>query len=95
MITTATDTQNVVALDNIAKEVNGWREELRHLVKVFNSYLANKDCVYFYQEKPWVSDLSEVEFSYTEDSDPALVCTATIPYTYFQVEKDGKIIAEV
>lgn len=57
VITTATDTQNVVALDNIAKEVNGWREELRHLVKVFNSYLANKDCVYFYQEKPWVSDL--------------------------------------
>ena len=57
VITTATDTQNVVALDNIAKEVNGWREELRHLVKVFNSYLANKDCVYFYQEKLWVSDL--------------------------------------
>ncbi|WP_368402527.1 cobalt-precorrin 5A hydrolase [Streptococcus parasanguinis] len=57
VITTATDTQNVVALDNIAKEVNGWREELRHLVKVFNSYLANKDCVYFYQEKSWVSDL--------------------------------------
>lgn len=57
VITTATDTQNVVALDNIAKEVNGWREELRHLVKVFNSYLANKDCVYFYQENPWVSDL--------------------------------------
>ena len=26
-------------------------------MKVFNSYLANKDCVYFYQEKPWVSDL--------------------------------------
>ncbi len=57
VITTATDTQNVVALDNIAKEVNGWREELRPLVKVFNSYLANKDCVYFYQEKSWVSDL--------------------------------------
>lgn len=57
VITTATDTQNVVALDNIAKEVNGWRNELRPLVKVFNSYLANKDCVYFYQEKPWVSDL--------------------------------------
>ena len=57
VITTATDTQNVVALDNIAKEVNGWREDLRPLVKSFNSYLANKDIVYFYQETPWVSDL--------------------------------------
>lgn len=45
--------------------------------------------------KPWISDLSEIEFSYTEESDPAMICTATIPYTYFQVEKEGRLIADV
>ena len=57
VITTATDVQGVVALDNLAKEVNGWREDLRPLVKKFNSYLGNKDIVYFYQEKKWITDI--------------------------------------
>ncbi|UPW39252.1 putative tail completion and sheath stabilizer protein [Escherichia phage vB_EcoM_ESCO47] len=42
--------------------------------------------------KPWVSDLSEIEFSYTEDADVAMVCTATIHYAYMTIEKDGEII---
>ncbi|MET3557140.1 cobalt-precorrin 5A hydrolase [Streptococcus rupicaprae] len=56
VITTATDVQNVVALDTLAKSVNGWRDDLRPLVKPFNSYLGNQQQVYFYQEKAWVTD---------------------------------------
>lgn len=40
----------------------------------------------------WCSDLSEIEFSYTEDTDPAMICTAIIPFKYFEVEKDGQIV---
>lgn len=57
VITTATDVQNVVALDTLAKSVNGWRSDLRPLVKEFNSLLANRAKVYFYQEKPWIDDV--------------------------------------
>lgn len=57
VITTATDVQNTVALDTLAKSVNGWRPELRPAVKLFNSYLGNHQTVYFYQEKTWVKDL--------------------------------------
>ncbi|MEW4353855.1 cobalt-precorrin 5A hydrolase [Streptococcus pneumoniae] len=57
VITTATDVQNVAALDTLAKSVNGWRSELRPLIKPFNSYLGRKERVYFYQEKDWVKDL--------------------------------------
>ncbi|MGT2827570.1 cobalt-precorrin 5A hydrolase [Streptococcus himalayensis] len=57
VITTATDVQNVAALDTLAKSVNGWRTELRPLIKPFNSYLGRKETVYFYQEKDWVRDV--------------------------------------
>jgi len=94
VITTATDTQNVVALDNIAKEVNGWREELRHLVKVFNSYLANKDCVYFYQEKPLVSDLRGL--TVIEENQIQEVLASKSPFIWLTsqaVEVDEEVVA--
>ena len=94
VITTATDTQNVVALDNIAKEVNGWREELRHLVKVFNSYLANKDCVYSYQEKPWVSDLRGL--TVIEENQIQEVLASKSPFIWLTsqaVEVDEEVVA--
>lgn len=56
VITTATDVQDVVALDNLAKSVNGWTDDLRPSIKIFNSYLAQKKPVYFFQEKEWVTD---------------------------------------
>lgn len=56
VITTATDVQQVTALDNLAKSVNGWRPSLRPMVKPFNGYLGRGETVYFYQEKDWVSD---------------------------------------
>lgn len=57
VITTATDVQNVAALDTLAKSVNGWHQELRPLIKPFNSFLGRKERVYFYQEKDWVTDV--------------------------------------
>lgn len=41
----------------------------------------------------WCSDLGEIEYQYTEESDPAIVCQATFPYKYMQIEKNGKIIS--
>lgn len=41
----------------------------------------------------WPSDLSEIEYSITEEQDIAMVCTATIPFKYMQIEIDGKIVS--
>ena len=46
----------------------------------------------FHYYGAWCSDLGEVEFNYTEDTDPAVICTAIFPFKYLQIEKDGKII---
>ncbi|ULA52663.1 tail completion protein [Enterobacter phage vB-EclM_KMB20] len=46
----------------------------------------------FHYYGAWCSDLGEVEFNYTEDTDPAVICTAMFPFKYLQIEKDGKII---
>lgn len=40
----------------------------------------------------WPSDLSEIEYSYKEDSDPALQATATFNFKSFAVEIDGIIV---
>ncbi|MGT2934004.1 cobalt-precorrin 5A hydrolase [Streptococcus catagoni] len=56
VITTATDVQDVVALDTLAQSVNGWRSDLRPLVKPFNQLLASGQPLYFYQEKAWIDD---------------------------------------
>ncbi|MHB9781606.1 cobalt-precorrin 5A hydrolase [Streptococcus sp. 10F2] len=57
VITTATDTQGVQALDSLAQSVNGWRDDLRPLVKEFNAALAAGQPVYLYQEEEWLDDL--------------------------------------
>lgn len=67
VITTATDVQNVVALDSLAKSVNGWRADLRLLVKVFNGLLASGKPVYFYQEKNWIEDTRGLSVVAKED----------------------------
>lgn len=46
--------------------------------------------VHYYS--PFPSDLSEIEFNYREDSDPAVPCTATFGYKSFAVEIDGIIV---
>ncbi|QEA10637.1 tail tube [Enterobacter phage vB_EhoM-IME523] len=40
----------------------------------------------------WPSDLSEIEFNYREDSDPAVPCMATFNFKSFAVEIDGNIV---
>lgn len=40
----------------------------------------------------WPSDLGEIQYSYIEDSDPAMKATVTFNYKSFAVEIDGKII---
>lgn len=40
----------------------------------------------------WPSDLSELEFQYNEEGDPAITCMAILPFKYFEIEQDGKII---
>lgn len=57
VITTATDTQGVQALDSLAQSVNGWRDDLRPLVKEFNAALAAGHPVFLYQEEQWLDDL--------------------------------------
>ena len=56
VITTATDTQNVTALDLIAKEVEGWYENFRENTLQFNSLLASHASVGFYQDKDYIQD---------------------------------------
>ncbi|WJZ28043.1 tail tube [Serratia phage 92A1] len=40
----------------------------------------------------WPSDLSELEFQYNEEGDPAISCICTLPFKYFEIEQDGVII---
>lgn len=40
----------------------------------------------------WPSDLSEIQYSYKEDSDPAIIATATFNFKSFAVEIDGTIV---
>lgn len=56
VITTATDTQNVTALDLLAKEVSGYYAEFKEQTKLFNSLLANQRKVGLFQDEPWVND---------------------------------------
>lgn len=40
----------------------------------------------------WPSSLSEIDFSFTEEGDPAVTCVASFDYKYFEIEKNGVII---
>lgn len=40
----------------------------------------------------WISDLGEIEYNFTEESDPAVTCMATFQYKYFTIERNGVII---
>lgn len=80
VITTATDVQGVVALDTLAQSVNGWRDELRPLVKVFNAYLAAHEPVYFYQEQPWVKELQGL--TVVSEADKEAYLASQLPLIY-------------
>lgn len=83
-------TNNYLSGENTAQKSGGAPEFVTvHILD--NSKTRIVLSVHYY--KPFISDLSEVEFLYTEEGDPAMVCTATIPYVYMQVEKDGIIVS--
>lgn len=89
--------QWMLSVNNYAdRERSGWRNPDDSLPKAATMHILNNNkddiilSVHFYGA--WCSDLSEIEFSLIEDTDPAMICTAIIPYKFFEVEKDGIII---
>lgn len=40
----------------------------------------------------WPSELGEIEYSYTETGDVAITCVVTFNYSYFEIEKDNKVV---
>lgn len=50
VITTATDTENVQALDLLAKQVDGWYANFKNVTKFYNARLANHQPVELYIE---------------------------------------------
>lgn len=78
------------------RERSGWRNPDDSFPKAATMHILNNNkddiilSIHFYGA--WCSDLSEVQFDLTEDTDIAMICTAIIPYKYFEIEKDGIII---
>lgn len=78
------------------RERSGWKAPDENFPQAVTVHVLNNNkddiifSIHFYGA--WCSDLSEIEFSLIEDTDPAMVCTAIIPYKFFEVEKDGIII---
>lgn len=85
----------MISINNYATlENNGWEEGV--LPKFITLHILNNTktdivlSIHYYGA--WISDLSEIEYNYTEDGDPAVTCVATFNYKYYVVEKDGIII---
>ena len=57
VITTATDVQNVTAIDVLSKELNGWYADVKATTKRVNRLLAEHRKVGLIQRKAWVKDL--------------------------------------
>ncbi len=57
VITTATDVQEVTALDLLAQEINGWYADFKETTKKVNGLLANHQKVGLLQREKWVQDL--------------------------------------
>ncbi|MGX7058551.1 cobalt-precorrin 5A hydrolase [Vagococcus humatus] len=56
VITTATDVQNVTAIDSLAKQINGSYDQFKQVTVWINGLLANHRPVAIYQEGSWVKD---------------------------------------
>lgn len=89
--------QWMLATNNYAdRDRSGWRDPENSFPSAVTLHVLNNNkddiifSVHFYGA--WCSELSEIEFSLIEDSDPAMICTAIMPYKYFEIEKDGIII---
>lgn len=80
---------NYLTLEN-----EGWMDGV--LPKFISLHILDntksKSVMIIHYHGAWVSDLGEMEYSYTEESDPAITCMATFQYKYFEVEVNGQII---
>ncbi|QOI66644.1 tail completion protein [Erwinia phage FBB1] len=80
----------------IDRDRSGWRDYENALTPAATMHILDNDKVdiilSIHMYGAWCSDLSEIEYSLIEDSDPSMICTAIIPFKYFEVEKDGIII---
>ena len=80
---------NYITLEN-----EGWKQGVLPqfiTLHILDNSKTNIVCSYHFHGA-WPSDVSEVEFNYTEESDIAINCIATFQYKYFEVEKNGVII---
>jgi len=68
VITTATDVQNVTALDLLSKEINGWYADFKETTKKVNRLLAEHQAVGLIQRENWVSDLRGLSLLQENDS---------------------------
>lgn len=85
----------IIAINNYMTHDNvGWKEgtlpEFISLHILDNTKENIVLTIHYYGA--WCSEMSEIEYTYTEDSDPAVTCVATFHYKYYVVEKDGIII---
>lgn len=85
----------MISLNNYQTlDSNGWEPgvlpEFISLHILDNSKTKIVMSVHYYGA--WPSSLSDLEYSFAEDADPAIFVNATFNYRYFAVEKNGVII---
>lgn len=68
VITTATDVQNVTALDLLSKELNAWYADFKETTKRINRLLAEHQKVGLIQREEWVKDLRGLTVLQENDS---------------------------
>lgn len=68
VITTATDVQNVTALDLLSKDINAWYADFKETTKKVNRLLAEHQPVGLIQRENWVKDLRGLTLLQEEDS---------------------------
>ncbi len=87
--------QWMLSLNNyITHENNGWAEGT--LPEFITLHVLSNDkskiLQSFHYYGAWPSQISDLEYNFTEESDPAPFVTVTFQYRYFAVEKNGSII---
>lgn len=80
---------NYITLHNTAWEPSG--QPVAMTLHLLDNDKKDIVCTYHFYGA-WPSDLGEIEFSYTEEGDPAISCLCLFQFKYFEIEKDGVVI---
>ncbi|QAU04011.1 tail completion and sheath stabilizer protein [Acinetobacter phage Henu6] len=85
----------MLALNNyMTQESNGWEPGV--LPPFITLHILNNDktktvmSVHYYNA--WPSMMGDLEYSFTDDGDPAINLNVTFHYSHFAIEKNGVII---